>query len=623
MCGICGTAGFVNKGLLAQMCKVMRHRGPNDEGFFVDEEAQIGLAMRRLSIIDLDTGHQPIHNEDHSLWVVCNGEVYNYPALRESLERRGHQFRTYTDTESIIHLYEEHGEKCVNYLRGMFAFALWDSKTAKLLVARDRLGIKPLYYTFQDGKLIFASEIKALLEWDGISRDVDFEALDSYLTWQYIPAPLTIFRSVRKSLPGHYLIYKHGEVEQKRYWQLNTVSQTEIPDEELPGLFLETLREAVELRLVSDVPLGAFLSGGIDSSTVVALMSMLSNEPVKTFSVGFAGWKEGDELGYAREAATCLGCEHHEITVEPDIAGLLHRVVWHLDEPLADPAAIPTFLISEFASEYVTVVLTGEGADELCAGYKQYAWDQFAPYFHLLPAGVRDACCQSVSRLPGLKRVKKGLESLCVVSSDARRLNWTSVFSPELKTRLYTDQLQRCLSGWTPLTPFYPHFSDWRGEASLNQWLYVDTKVWLPDDLLMKVDKMSMAASIEARVPYLDHKLVEFAAAIPSRLKLNGFVSKYVLKKATSGILPESVIKRKKHGFNLPLDRWFRNELRDFVSDILFDPISMGRGYFEPKGVRWLIEEHSKGTNDYSRPIYVLLILELWHRAFCNQFGMD
>jgi asparagine synthase (glutamine-hydrolysing) len=618
MCGICGTAGFVNKGLLAQMCKVMRHRGPNDEGFFVDEEAKIGLAMRRLSIIDLDTGHQPIHNEDRSLWVVCNGEVYNYPALRESLERRGHQFRTSTDTESIIHLYEEHGEKCVNYLRGMFAFALWDSKTAKLLVARDRLGIKPLYYTFQYGELIFASEIKALLEWDGISRDVDFEALDSYLTWQYIPAPLTIFRSVRKLLPGHCLIYKHGEVEQKRYWQLNSVSQTEIPDEELPGLFLETLREAVELRLVSDVPLGAFLSGGIDSSTVVALMSMLSNEPVKTFSVGFAGWKEGDELGYAREAATCFGCEHHEITVEPDIAGLLHRVVWHLDEPLADPAAIPTFLISEFASEYVTVVLTGEGADELCAGYKQYAWDRFAPYFHLLPAGVRDACCQSVSRLPGLKRVKKGLESLCVVSSDVRRLNWTSVFSPELKTRLYTDQLQRCLSGWNPLTPFYPHFSDWRGEASLNQWLYVDTKVWLPDDLLMKVDKMSMAASIEARVPYLDHELVEFAAAIPSRLKLKGFVSKYVLKKATSGILPESVIKRKKHGFNLPLDRWFRNELGDFVSEILFDPISMGRGYFEPKGVRWLVEEHLRGANDYSRQMYVLLVLELWHRTFCD-----
>jgi len=618
MCGICGTAGFVNKDLLAQMCKVMRHRGPNDEGFLVDEGGKVGLAMRRLSIIDLDTGHQPIYNEDRSLWIVCNGEVYNYLALREWLERRGHQFHTSTDTECIIHLYEEHGEECVNYLRGMFAFALWDSKTARLLVARDRLGIKPLYYAFQDGKLIFASEIKALLEWDGVSRDVDFEALDSYLTWQYIPAPLTIFRSVRKLLPGHSLVYKHGEVEQKRYWQLNTVPQTEIPDEELLGLFLETLREAVQLRLVSDVPLGVFLSGGIDSSTIVALMSMLSDEPIKTFSVGFSGWEQGNELGYAREVAACFGCEHHEITVEPDITGLLHRVVWHLDEPLADPAAIPTFLISEFASDYVTVVLTGEGADELCAGYKQYAWDRFAPYFHLLPSGVRDACCQSVTRLHGLKKVKKGLESLCVVSSEVRWLNWTSVFSPELKKRLYTDWLKRCLNGWNPLTSFYPHFSDWRGEASLNKWLYVDSKVWLPDDLLMKVDKMSMAASIEARVPYLDHQLVEFAMGIPGRLKLKGFVSKYILKKAASEILPERVIKRKKHGFNLPLDRWFRDELSDFVSELLFDPVCVGRGYFEPKGVRWLVEEHLRGANDYSRQIYVLLVLELWHRTFCD-----
>jgi len=624
MCGICGLAGWVESGTLDRMCDVMTHRGPDDRGAYTDLGGPVGLAMRRLSIIDLAGGHQPLANEDETVWIVFNGEIYNYRELREELGGKGgspkHRFATSSDTEVIVHLYEELGEACVQKLRGMFAFALWDTRQRKLVIARDRLGIKPLYYHFDEGKLAFASEIKALLECPWVQRQVKLEALDQYLTLQYVPAPRTLFEGICKLRPGHLLVWQNGSLTTRAYWTLPQGMNGRVTDErEGAEQLLEMLREAVKLRLISDVPLGAFLSGGLDSSLVVALMSEFMDQPVKTFSVGFEGWEEGSELPQARRVAEHFGCDHHEVVLQPNVEELIHKAVWHWDEPVADPAALPTYLISEFARNWVTVVLTGEGADELFAGYKQYMVDRFAPSFQRCPAWLRDGVLRPLARRwigPG--RLDTAWDALSCADPIQRHGRWVSVFPDPLRLSLYTDDVRQSLSEANGANQVLQQmFAEARDGTWLERRLHVDTRGWLPDDLLMKVDKMSMAVSLEARVPYLDHHVVEFVSRhLPGRLKLRGNTTKYILKQAARQLLPAAILNRPKHGFNLPLERWFREELRGFVQEVLLSEEARQRGYFRPEAVAGLFQEHQAGRYNHSRRLYALLMFELWHQKF-------
>jgi asparagine synthase (glutamine-hydrolysing) len=628
---MCGIAGFADLGVPASrpldadrarvktMCDVIRHRGPDDEGFFV--EPGVALGMRRLSIIDLSTGHQPIHNEDRSVSVVFNGEIYNYRELRNVLEERGHRFSTSSDTETIVHGYEEWGEQVFARLRGMFGIAIWDARSRTLLVARDRAGIKPMYYAEAGGRLFFGSEAKSVLVNPEVDRGLDAAALDHYLAYQYTPRESSIFRGIRKLLPGHYLKVSAASVTTVQYWRLpiDRAHATAQRDEhETLAALREVLSGAVRSHMVADVPLGAFLSGGIDSSIVVALMAEASGRPVKTFSIGFD--EEGfDELPHARRVAEHLGTEHHELVVRPDALAILDRVVWHFDEPFADPSAIPTWYVSEMARRHVTVVLSGDGGDELFGGYTRYLPHPRVESFDRLASGVGRAVAAAAWR--ALPHGARGKNFLRHVARDAqgRYVDSVTFFHGDERRRLLSAGLRAELGAADTEAAFSRPFARLGGLPIKAQLMAFDFETYLPEDCLVKVDRMSMAHSIESRVPLLDHFVVEFAASVPAAMKMPGGRLKHLLKELAFSLVPREILDRPKQGFGVPVGHWFRGELRDAFGDILGSPRTRQRGYFDATFIDRVLAEHLAGKRDHSRQLWMLLVFELWHRQYVDQ----
>jgi len=628
MCGIAGFLDlFASRGLTAlddraeildRMCQIIRHRGPDDQGELL--RPGVALGMRRLSIIDIAGGRQPIFNEDGSLSIVFNGEIYNFLELKPELEAKGHVFKTNSDTEAIVHAYEEFGTNCVDHLRGMFAFAIWNEKSRTLFLARDRVGKKPLYYTITShGTLVFGSELKSLLEHPEVQRELDPKALDAYLTLGYVPDPLSIFRNINKLPPGHYLTFSEAGLKVTRYWDFRFEPDTVRSEEDYLAELRELLDESVRLRLISDVPLGAFLSGGIDSSTVVAMMARHMGQPVKTFSIGFHE-DSFNELKYARLTAQRFGTDHHEFFVTPDICSIVDELVWHFDEPFADSSAIPTYMVSKLARDHVTVVLSGDGGDELFAGYTRYVVDRKREGFARLPKPLRENVMRPLSqRLPhatwgrnylhnvSLDPISRYLDSVSVFTS----LNRNSLYSADFKSKLGSTSYVSTL-----FNDLVNHVST--GE-SLDQLLYLDSKTYLPGDILTKVDRMSMAVSLEARAPLLDHKLIDFVTGIPAGLKLSGFETKYLLKKAVKDLVPSEILNRPKQGFGVPIQEWINQQLRSRVHETLTEPRSRQRGHLNVQYIDVLLNEHERGRRDHSMGLWALFMLELWHRQFVDE----
>ena len=613
--------------LITRMCDVITHRGPDDWGCHVETNANFGAAigMRRLSIIDVARGHQPISNEDGSVWIVFNGEIYNYRELREWLLARGHQMRTQTDTETIVHLYEEEGERCVERLRGMFAFAIWDSRQRSLLLARDRIGKKPLHYAQVGDTLVFGSEIKSLLQYSKLKREVNLEAISDFLSFGYVPDPATAFRGIHKLPPGHTLTFKDGRIKIRGYWDFSYTRETEAAAVHDENAYIERLREllaeSVRIRLESEVPLGAFLSGGIDSSTVVALMAREMGQPVKTFSIGFDE-ASFDELKYARVTAQRFGTEHHEFVVTPDICRIVGEIVWHHDEPFADISSIPTYVVSKMAREYVTVVLSGDGGDEVFGGYERYLVEKQRARYERIPAFVRHHLMRPLSR--ALPPGAYGKRFLGNISLDAgpRYVDNESYFNEEAKRSLLSAEILRALNGYSSAAAFERIYNLPTSSAHLDHLMYLDSKAYLPGDVMVKVDRMSMATSLETRAPLLDHKLIEFVQTIPASLKLRNLETKYILKRAMAGMIPDEIIQRPKKGFDVPIKHWFNHELRGVLDDTLNDRRTRERGYFNHSAVLGILDEHRRGRRDNARQLWELLMLELWHRAFIDGEGL-
>jgi len=630
---MCGIAGFVGKdshrearearAVLDRMCGVISHRGPDDQGTFVDDRAAIG--MRRLSIIDVAGGHQPMSGCDPAITIVFNGEIYNHRDLQRDLESRGHNLKTHSDTETILHLYEEFGAPCVNRLRGMFAFAIWNARTRELFIARDRVGKKPLYYTItRDGVLIFGSELKSLREHPEFHPEINLEALDAYLSFGYVPDPLTIFRNVHKLAPGHHLTFNSGHAQVEQYWdfpyqdsQIDPFQSEEECLDELRAL----LDEAVRIRLESEVPLGAFLSGGVDSSTVVALMLRHATQPVKTFSIGFHE-DSYNELKYARVAAQKFGTDHHEFIVTPDICAIVDDLVWHFDEPFADSSAIPTYMVSKLAREYVTVALSGDGGDEVFAGYTRYALDRKRSGFANLPRVVREGLMQPLGRnLPHRAWGKNFVHNVALDPID-RYIEDISAFTRLNKRSLYTRDFRAQLNGSEPAAQFREIAKRSRRGDPLDPLLYLDSKTYLPGDILTKVDRMTMAVSLESRAPLLDQKLIEFVCTrIPASMKMKGLGTKHIFKRAVRDLVPAEILDRPKQGFGIPIDQWINRELRERVRGTLTESRTMNRGYVEPQYVNLLLDEHERGRRDHATELWTLFMLELWHRKFVDDAG--
>jgi asparagine synthase (glutamine-hydrolysing) len=629
MCGIAGIAHVdpnypVDRELLRRMTGVMRHRGPNADGVHLGRG--VGLGHRRLSIIDLVTGDQPIFSEDRSVAVILNGEIYNFRELRPWLEARGHRFQTQSDTEVIVHAYEELGPDCIRELRGMFALALWDERRRRLLLARDRVGKKPLYYAHDGERLAFASELKALVQDPALKRAVNLEAVDQYLSLGAVQAPTTIFQGVAQLPPAHYLVWENGASRVAEYWDVPRGAAVDRSEVQALEAFDEVFSEAVRLRLISDVPLGAFLSGGVDSTAVVEAMSRLSDAPVVTTSVGFAE-RRFSELPHARAVAEALGTDHHEVMVEPRASAVLPRLVWHLDEPHADSSALPTYYVSRAARERVTVALSGDGGDEVFAGYqRRYGLNRWESRLRrAMPGWARRGLLGPLGRvypkadwLPRPLRARYFLQNLGTTFERAYFAD-LSLFRDEDKRRLVSPDFRRALSGTDPFAGFARHFDRVRGLDALSQLLYVDLKTWLANDILVKVDRMSMACSLEVRAPLLDHKVIEFAATVPPDLKYRGRVSKYLLKRHLDGRVPRAALHRPKQGFEIPVAAWLRGELRPLAEEVVLSARAAGRGYLEPGRARALWDRHQSGIGDHSAQLWALLVLELWHRAFVDQ----
>jgi asparagine synthase (glutamine-hydrolysing) len=604
------------------MCRTLVHRGPDDEGFLVN--GPVGLGMRRLNVIDLVTGHQPIANEDGSVWIVFNGEIYNYDELRKKLEQNGHRFLTHTDTETIVHAYEQWGQQCVTKLNGMFGFAIWDGRNQTLFLARDRLGVKPVYYFLDDDCLVFGSELKAVLEHPDVPRIIDFEALDSFLTFEYIPAPLTIFRQIKKLAPGHFLIWHNGDVSIRQYWNLRFAPSEQSSEQDLSRELYDLLRDSVRIRLVSDVPLGAFLSGGIDSSTIVCLMSELLDRPVKTFSIGFDD-PSYNELKYAGAVAAYFGTEHHELTIQPDIVTLAEDLVRHLDEPLADVSIFPTYLVSKLAREQVTVVLSGDGGDEIFAGYDWYVADKIASYYRHLPAWLTKRCAPWVAaRLPPSSR-KKGMTNKIkrfidgsVLPSSLQHFRWNVFLTEQQKQQLYTEELKNAIDHRSTCGRFTSYLNGSGQADALWQEQFADVKTYLPDDILTKVDRMSMANSLEARTPYLDYRVVEFASRLPSEMKINGLQTKYLLKRCMANKLPAPILSRKKEGFSIPMKNWLKQELKPLMEDVLSASRIKQNGFFDPSCIEKLKAAHLAGSANNSHQLWSLMVFEIWRDMYAR-----
>ncbi len=625
MCGIAGVIGANNdsrdENTLRAMTAALRHRGPDDDGFFVGRTAMLG--MRRLSIIDLSTGDQPIHNEDESVWIVFNGEIYNFQELRTVLEKRGHRFYTSSDTEAIVHAYEEYGEDCPKYLRGMFAFAIYDHPRKRLFLARDRVGKKPLLYTQVKGRLIFASEFQGLLAHPDVRREVNREAIHYYLTFGYVPAPLTAYAGVFKLAPGHTLIWERGKAEIKPYWDLLYEPKLQLSEPEAIEQFLTFFTEAVRLRMISDVPLGAFLSGGVDSSSVVAVMSELSDRPVKTFSIGF-GEKSYDELAHARRIAEHFATDHHEFVVEPKMLEVLPLLVRHYGEPYADSSAIPSYYLAKLTRQHVTVALNGDGGDELFGGYDRYRAAQIAgkldragAWGTMLFSHASRFVPDSIDPKNPLRRARRFLDALSLAPSQ-RYLRWVSAIDLNLQSQLYTPQFAQETATWDSLK-WVARFLDSDNQlGSLDALLSLDTHTYLPDDLLVKIDIATMANSLEARSPFLDHQLMEFVARLPESMKVRHNTSKYLLKKAMSGIVPAENLYRPKMGFGVPIGTWFRGEWKGYLRGVLLSDKATKRGYFRTETLGRLIDDHVEGRRDYAYQLWTLLMLELWHQTFID-----
>jgi asparagine synthase (glutamine-hydrolysing) len=624
---MCGIAGIVYRDRdqpvdaagLQRMCDTLVHRGPDDEGFFV--KGHVGLGMRRLNVIDLVTGHQPISNEDGSIWIVFNGEIYNYPELRRDLEEKGHKFSTHTDTETIVHAYEEYGENCVAKLNGMFAFAIWDGGNDKLFLARDRLGVKPLYYFFDGRRLVFGSELKAILQCRDIPREIDRRALDAFLTFEYIPAPLSIFAQIQKLPAGHVLTLEGGEITTRQYWDLQ-YGRVKADEQELTEALYKLLKDSVRMRLISDVPLGAFLSGGIDSSALVCLMSELMDRPVKTFSIGFDD-PSYNELEHARTVARHFGTDHHELTIRPDVVNLVSGLIRHLDEPLADVSIFPTYLVSKLARQHVTVVLSGDGGDELLGGYEWYVAEKLARYYRFLPEAVKTRWIPSLVGLVPPSPQKKGpvnklkrfVEGSALPES-LRHFRWSSFLTEAAKRELYTEELRQSVNHGDTCARFTEYFDVCADADATWQEQFADVKTYLADDILVKVDRMSMANSLEARTPYLDYRVAEFSAGIPSHLKLKGFTTKYLLKRSMASKLPPSILERKKEGFSIPMKNWLQAELRPMMEDIL-SPARIRRGALFNEGyIEKLKSDHLKGVANHAHQLWSLMVLEIWKDTY-------
>jgi len=625
---MCGIAGFADsaaagrmgpdeeKALVRQMCDVIRHRGPDDSGEW--NRSGVAIGMRRLSIIDLASGHQPIHNEDQTIWTVFNGEIYNFRELRRELERAGHRFYTASDTEVIVHAYEEWGTGAIGRLRGMFGLAIWDARSRTLLLARDRIGIKPLCYAEACGRLYFGSEIKSLLCAPEVSRELDVDALNHYLSFLYTPSDGSIFSGVRKLLPGHLLQWRDGRVSVERYWQVPAEESFDGSEQEAVGGLYDVLLDAVQSHLVSDVPVGAFLSGGLDSSLVVALMAKASPSAVKTFSIGFDE-PAFDEIEHARRVSAHCGTEHHEEIVRPDALAILDDLIWHFDEPFGDISAIPTWYVSQMARRHVTVVLSGDGGDELFGGYDRYlphprvsAFDRYSP------RGARRIATVAAERLPHGMRGKNFLRH--VARDDrGRYLDAIRFFSADEKPSLLSMDIQQALAHGDPETRLSAHFDRFAALPWASQMMRFDTETYLPDDVLTKVDRMSMAHSIESRVPLLDSQVVDFAAALPASFKIRNGRRKHILKEVAARLLPREILDRPKQGFAVPIGAWCRGQSRELFADTLLSPRFLQRGYFNPRFIQHVLQEHLSGQRDHAMRLWQLIVFERWHQIYVDR----
>ena len=609
--------------MLERMRDVLTHRGPDDAGLFID--GRVGLGHRRLSIVDVASGHQPMTNEDGTLHIVYNGEIYNHADFRESLEARGHRYETHCDTETILHLYEEHGQGCVDHLRGMFAFAIWDRHKRELFVARDRLGVKPLYYAQTgDGSFYFASEIKALLETGEVKAELNYKALPDYLANHATSGEETLFASIKRLLPGHTLLWRDGAIHINKYWDVSFARSDDDKrsDSDYIAEWSELFRESVRLRLMADVPLGMFLSGGIDSSAIAAVMSGMVNEPIKTFSVAFQE-REANELEYARVAARAFKTNHHEVVVSPeDFFAVLPKLLWHEDEPIAHPSSVALFFVSQLAAQHVKVVLTGEGTDELLAGYARYRKTLVnlslgQRYEGLVPRDIRNAVKTRIAALPPESRIGQKLRrTFLSLNGDIESIYFDNfaVFSRGMQRNLFTAQAREQIGAIDPYAGMLDAFTSTDATSTLDRLLYADTKTYL-HELLMKQDQMSMAASIESRVPFLDHKLVEFSARLPERMKLRGATTKYILRESMKNLLPAEILTRPKMGFPVPIGSWFRGEYAPVVQEYLLSERALGRGIFDPAFVHTLVQRHQAGENHAER-LWALVNFEIWQRQF-------
>jgi len=627
LCGICGkintdAAKKVEPDLIEKMCSVLSHRGPDDAGVFLQDN--IGLGHRRLSILDVSSaGHQPMSNEDKTVWVVCNGEIYNFVELRKELENKGHIFSSASDTEIIIHLYEEKGIDCLQDLRGMFAFALWDVKQKSLFLARDRLGKKPLVYSFDPKGLLFASEIRSLLFDPELSREIDNTAIHHYLTYGYIASPRTVFSNIKKLPPAHYLVFKNNAIEIKKYWDLSYQKKLAYGSlEEYQEHFYNLFYESIKMRLRSDVPFGAFLSGGIDSSLVVAVMSKILDQPVKTFSIGFEE-ESHNELPFARQIADRYGTDHYEAVVRSDVVDTLPKLMWAYNEPFADPSAVPTYHLSKMTRQHVTVALSGDGGDECFGGYYRYlhaltsrTYGKYASLagrkiIHaaasLVPAGNTDRNFSV--------RVKRFLKHVCE-QPEKQYLRWISHFDDEMQNEICSAGFNREMEGGMTADYIKCLYERSDADAFIDKILNVDVMSYLPEDLMVKTDIASMACSLEVRSPFVDHKMMEFAASLPADMKIFKGTLKYFLKKAAEDLLPKEIIYRQKRGFGIPAAKWLRQDLKEMTIDLLLDKKAGERGFFKKKAIETLVKEHMSGRADHCYRIWNLLCLELWFRSY-------
>ncbi len=634
MCGINGiiysgkSGREVERETLTRMRDVLRHRGPDEAGIFIEEN--IGLGHRRLSIVDLKSGQQPMFNQDESCVIVYNGEVYNHNDYRLELIEKGYEYKTHCDTETILHLYEEYGAGCVDRLRGMFAFAVWNKKNRELFIARDRLGVKPLYYVHDaDGNLFFASEIKALLKAKAVKPELNYAALADYLANHATGGDETLFARVKRLPAGHTLTWKDGKIRIEKFWDLQfepKLNDYRRSDKDWTAEWFELFQKAVELRLMADVPLGMFLSGGIDSSAIAAVMSKMVREPIKTFSVAFAE-REANEFEFARQVAAAFKTDHHEIIVSPeDFFDALPELIWHEDEPLAHASSVALNFVSRLASQHVKVVLTGEGSDESLAGYGRYAKTLMnlkygESYYKFTPKIAREFVESRIENLsPGSKVRHKLKKSFFAVEPNIENIYFDNfaVFPRRMQSEMFSDETKARIGAHAnPYAEMSRYFDSAQTKSVLDRMLYVDTKTYL-QELLMKQDQMSMAASIESRVPFLDHKLMEFSAQMPDNLKLRGNTTKFVLREAMKGILPDEILTRKKMGFPVPIGKWFRNEYKHLIDEFVLSERAISRGIFKPEFVRNLVERHRQGENHDER-LWALLNFEMWQRRFLDE----